>query len=108
MLIQKAENEKYEINPTTKEKSLKSAYLNKTYSFENRETLVDLVKFYADWLYSPIDQELENKLYFLDLETSPEEYFYPKLKNKFDALSPEERSGLDLVFGIKITEKNKI
>jgi hypothetical protein len=33
----------------------------------DRKGIVDLIKFYSDWFYAPVDEELENRLYFLDL-----------------------------------------
>lgn len=99
--VKESEEEKYEINPNTQEKSLKIEYANKTYNQQERMKLIDLIKFYADWLYSPIDEELENKLYFLD-EAEVEDYFYPKLKEEFEKLSLDDKMKESNVFGIKI------
>jgi hypothetical protein len=44
----------------------------------NRLQIIDLIKFYSEWLYEPVDEEMENKLYFLDLDgdNTVEDYFY--------------------------------
>jgi hypothetical protein len=49
---------------------------------QQREKAIDLVKYYADWFYAPVDEELENKLYFLDEDEKLEnnDYFYKNLK----------------------------
>ena len=47
---------------------------------------LDLIKFYSDWLYSPIDEEIENKLYFLDMDDNDniEEYSKDKLRKIYE------------------------
>ncbi len=78
MRINTAENDKYEINPMNNQKTLKNEYSNKHYSIEDRETIIDLLKFYTDWLYSPIDQDLENKIYFMD-DSSVDKYLVSQI-----------------------------
>ena len=108
-LLKKSENQKFETNPITKEKTIKEEYLHKTYNIQDRERLIDLVKFYSDWLYGPIDEELENKLYFIDYSNygikSPEEFFYSKLKTEFENSLREKEQILQ--YGIKIIEQKK-
>jgi len=96
--VKKAENEKYEIDPITKEKKLKKDYLSKIYNLEERTKIIDLVKFYSDWLYSPVDEELENKLYFLD-SSLIEENFYENIKKEFENTKDGNKMK---VLGIKI------
>jgi hypothetical protein len=102
-----AENEKYEDKESNK---LKSDYLNKSYTIEERESLVDLVKFYADWLYSPVDEDLENKLYFLELkdEKNLDNYFYEKLKDEFENLNFDKKKKIETLYGLRILANKKI
>lgn len=48
---------------------------------------MDLIKFYADWFYSPVDEELENKMYFLETENDKiqnyNNYYYENLKKLY-------------------------
>ncbi len=83
-------------------KVFKEEYLRKSYNLEDRENLKELVKFYSDWLYSPVDEEVENKLYFLDPRHSEksEQILFDKLKENFDKNSKENSK--KLVYGVKI------
>ena len=75
-------------------------YFEKNYSIDEKEKIVDLVKFYSEWLYGPVDEELENRLYFL--KENPQEYFSESLKNKFDELNIKEKEKTNNLYGIKI------
>lgn len=88
--LKKSENKKSEKN---------SNYIDKNYSIEEREKIVDLVKFYAEWLYGPVEEDIDNKLYFLPENKT--EYFYESLKNKFDELDVKEKEKNKNLFGIK-------
>jgi hypothetical protein len=37
-------------------------------SKEERIKTIDIIKFYSNWLYAPIDEDIENELYFIDLD----------------------------------------
>jgi hypothetical protein len=54
-----------------------------------------MVKFYSDWLYSPVDEELENKLYFLDLNDNNtfEEFYTEQIEKIYKK---------DKLYGIRI------
>jgi hypothetical protein len=105
--VEVAEKEKYEDKEANK---LKSEYMNKSYSIEERENLVDLVKFYAEWLYSPVDEELENKLYFLGpIENKYfEDYFYEKLKDEYDAVDLDKKKKLEKLYGLRIMDNKSL
>ncbi len=83
-------------------KVFKEDYLQKSYNLEDRENLKELIKFYSDWLYSPVDEEVENKLYFLDACQSEksEQILFDKLKENFDKNSKDNSK--KLVYGVKI------
>ena len=69
----------------TKNNTVKEDLLSKSYDGpEKRQMMLDLVKYYSNWLYSPVDEELENKLYFLEDNVSIEEYFLQEMKNTED------------------------
>ena len=53
---------------------------------EERMKTIDVIKFYSDWLYGPIDEEIENKLYFIDLEDKDnlEEYCKDKIQRIYE------------------------
>lgn len=104
-MLKSAEQQKFD------EKNVyKNEYLNKTYTIEQREKLLDLIDFYGEWLYSPVDEELENKIYFLDFDRKSKHFenvIYNKLKVEIDAMGFEEKTNSDLVYGIRI-KNNKI
>ncbi len=79
----------------------------KNYSLDDRDKIIDLVKFYSDWLYTPIDEELENKLYFID-DSDIDKHFYPKLKKEFEKSKLENKNEMAYLYGIKILENIKI
>jgi hypothetical protein len=63
--------------------------------------LTDLLLFYSEWLYGPIDEELENKLYFLTTEKDFfNSYIYPKLIKEFNSVEDKEK--LKSKFGLRI------
>ncbi len=104
--LNEAENEKFEDKESNK---LKPEYYNKSYSIDERESLVDLVKFYADWLYSPVDEDLENKLYFLEQKENKniDNYFYEKLRDEFENLNFEKKKRLETIYGLRILDNHK-
>ncbi len=55
-------------------------------SKEDRMKTIDIIKFYSDWLYAPVDEEIENKLYFVDLDdnNSIEKYCKDKLDKIYE------------------------
>jgi len=77
----------------------KQEYMDQNYSIEDRENLLDLVKFYSEWLYGPVDEDVENKLYFLS--DNREEYFNNSLKNLFNQTDIKEKEKIKNLFGIK-------
>ena len=111
-IIKKSENKKYD-DPNNK--ILKREYLNKNYTIDQRTNLKDLIKFYSDWLYSPVDEELENKIYFMEFSQdnkqlpvntkSFEDLFYNNLKEEFEIQNLEDKFNLTRVYGLKINTK---
>lgn len=90
--LNKAIINKYQINNENK-LDLKDEYRNKEYTQKDREQLINLVKFYAEWLYGPVDEDLENKLYFLeDSSLTVENYFYEELKKTENILGNKNSS----------------
>jgi hypothetical protein len=47
---------------------------------------LNLIIFYSDWLYAPVDEEIENKLYFIDIDDKEnlEEYTKDKLQKIYE------------------------
>lgn len=98
-LIQELEDKDY-IKTEDGNKTYTQQYISKSYDKNQREQLIDLVKFYSEWLYGPVDEDLENKFYFLDYEHKGiEDYVYPQIKNSYE---------LDKKVGIRILKNNKI
>jgi hypothetical protein len=93
--VKKSETVKFEKNSSV----YKQEYMDKNYSIEDRENMVDLVKYCSEWLYGPVDEEIENKLYFLP--ENREEYFQYSLKNKFEEIDINEKQKIKNLFGIK-------
>ena len=58
---------------------------NQNFSREERKKFVELVKLYSDWLYSPVDEDLENKLYFMGLDehNTLDEYYNDQLEKNY-------------------------
>ena len=52
---------------------------------DERENLKNLLKFTVDWLYAPVDEDLENTMYFLheDVEDQFNKYLARDMNNKF-------------------------
>ena len=101
----------------------KVVLLSKFYTIEQRDNLNDLVNFYADWLYGPVDEEMENKMYFLDFNSGNkgntgntgvnkkekrfEDYFYNTLKDDIDLVELNQKKKLNTFYGLKIND-NKL
>ena len=47
---------------------------------------MNLLNFASEWLYSPIDQDLENKLYFMDFKTKEDKENEKQILNKVNVL----------------------
>jgi hypothetical protein len=93
--VKKSDKVKFENNSS----EYKPEYMDQNYSIEDREKLVDLVKFYSEWLYGPVDEDVENKLYFLS--ENRDEYFHNSLKNIFNQTDMNEKEKIKNLFGIK-------
>jgi hypothetical protein len=94
--VKSSEKAKFEIKDN--QKILKQDLLNKQYNIEERTNLIDLIKFYSEWLYAPVDEELENKLYFISADNGILN-LYPELNEKFNSLNINERDNFQ--FGIR-------
>lgn len=109
--LEKVEKDKYEF--IDGEKKYKDSiynifthieYSQKSYSTEEKENLIDLMKFYSDWLYGPVDEEIENKLYFIDINDSTnlgikvEDFLSPELKKLFK----NTENNTNCYFGIRL------
>jgi hypothetical protein len=76
--IKEIEEEKYEENDNDKQLKkgnnnflIRKIYLiiefaNIKYDQTEKSNILNLLNYTSEWLYSPVDEELENKLYFLD------------------------------------------
>lgn len=45
-----------------------SEFANIRYDHTEKSNILNLLNYASEWLYSPVDEELENKLYFLDMD----------------------------------------
>ena len=64
---------------------------------EERMKTIDIIRFYSDWLYGPYDEEIENKLYFIDIDdkNTIEEYYYNKIEKMYE---PAKTYGIRYIY----------
>jgi hypothetical protein len=78
-------------------KQSKPDYDKQTYTKEEKYSLLNLIEFYADWLYSPVNEELENKLYFVNSNQTADDYMRDKIIDYYNNLEDKNNKK----FGIR-------
>lgn len=74
--------------------------LEKDYSLTERTKLLEFLKFYSEWLYGPVDEDLENKMYFLEKERDDFVKFCDsKLYDTFNTIKEEDK--LNFLYGVR-------
>jgi hypothetical protein len=102
ILKEKNEDNKNEnkINFKENEKEIDLKLLfNLKYNETERSKILNLLNYTSEWLYSPINEELENKLYFIDLD---------KNKNKKENEDEDEDVDFEIYKKNKQKENKKI